>query len=299
MDNWYNWLTKTRYEGLDKSEIINSQKWLNSICDFILNFSKIKRTDTVIDVGCGLGFLGLKILEAQKGLGNVIFLDSDEECLNECQKRINNLKINSGYMILNSDCSKIPLENNFVDNVVIRSVLAHVDNKKEALSEIYRIMKYNSIICDFEPVISQNKHYWEILPNDLVEKYSMFKNYEEIIWNDMSDSLLNYDYTTLHDLYEQVGFSNIKIIKHILPINMKVDNEIVDSWFNTKPAPNKKSLKEKFLLYEKESFIDEYINEIKKGIIDQYIRIESNFCFIIAEKLDKSRHEILSRVSPF
>ena len=37
MDNWYNWLTKTRYEGLDKSEIINSQKWLNSICDFINN----------------------------------------------------------------------------------------------------------------------------------------------------------------------------------------------------------------------------------------------------------------------
>lgn len=284
MDNWYEWLNKTRFDSLDSSMLNASIEWLNQVRDLILLKSKIRKTDTVLDIGCGNGLLGLKILSAQNGLGNVIFLEPDKECLEYCRKSIDKLSIKTGFELINSNCECMPISSESVDKVVMRSVLAHIDNKQKAINEIYRVMKKNSIFCGFEPVISQNMHYWQILPESGITNYEKFKEIEEKIWNDNSDSLLNYNYENLEYFFKNSNFNQVTVSQVVVPLKIKITNKIIDGWFLLKPAPNKLCLKDRFLKYEKDENIEQYISEIKTILKDKEINIPSHFALIVCVK---------------
>lgn len=282
--DWYNWLTNTRFLGLDIQNTENSKEWLDSVRDLILNNAKIRKSDTVIDLGCGLGLLGLRVLSAQKGSGNVIFIDSDKKCLDECLKQINETGLKSGYEIVQASCENIPLKDSSVDKVVMRSVLSHIDDKKKAVSEIYRIMKNNALFCMFEPVISRNKRYWQILNKEEITEYELFKDIENKVWDDKTESLFNFDYGDLEKLFNNAGFTEVDIKEIMLPLNLVVTDDLVDSWFLSIPAPDKSSLKDRFLKYVDSVKFDNYINEIKTSLRGKTLNIDSAFALINAKK---------------
>lgn len=284
MGDWYNWLNNTRFEGFNKLQVDASIQWLNNIRDIILYNSKIKKTDTVIDIGTGTGLLGLKILEAQQGEGNVIFLDKDKECISVCKNEIDKLNITTGYQLEVSDCTDLKFPDNCIDTAVMRSVLVHINDKLKCLSEIHRILKKNGNFLGFEPLISMNTRYWELLNPEKTSNYEIFKNIENQIMNDKDESIFNYNMDTINSLITNAGFTKIDVKKLDIPIELLPDENLIDNWFESIPAPGKHSLKERFLLYADEKEFNNYIKDIKSQLIGKKLNITSAFVLINAVK---------------
>lgn len=285
MTDWCEWLNESRYERLNQADIDNSIAWLDNIRDLILINSRIKKFDTVVDIGTGTGLLGLKVLEAQQGKGNVIFLDNDNSCLEECRKQIAEKNITEGFNLLLSDCLDIKLPDNTADKVIIRSVLTHIDNKQKALSEMHRILKENGFLCALEPVISENPKFWQILPKNKITDFKLFKNTENKIWSSKTDCLVNYNFKTLKNLLKKSGFKNFSIERLEAPISIIVNDKLIDSWFHMKPSPIKPSVKERFLEYIAEAKLNHFIEEMKKELIGKSLNLKSVFALIKAEKV--------------
>lgn len=284
MTDWYNWLTQSRFDGMSESQTDNSINFLYYIRDLILSNSKIKKNSTVLDLGCGLGLLGIKVIEALNGSGTVILLDSDKKCIEKCEELLKNKKIYSGYKLIVSDCIKMPIDSCSVDNIVIRSVLSHIDQKEKLINECYRIMKKSAHFAAVEPLISDNTRYWQLLSPEKITNFDKFKEIENKIWNDKKDSLLNYNIETLNKIFQSVGFSKLNIKKILVPMDIMVDNEMIQNWFLSKPSPDKPNLKERFLNYIDLNEFERYINQINESLANSRLKLNSSFVLINAEK---------------
>lgn len=282
--NWLEWLKETRYSEIDSQNMQNTNNWLDSTRNIVLNNSKIKKNDVVIDIGTGTGFLGIKILEKMSGAGKVIFADNDEECLNECKKNINNKKINTGYEIIKTDCTDIKISSNSIDKAVMRSVLVHIDNKEKALQEIYRILKPKGIFTAFEPVLYYNTRLSELIKDKENKNLEKLKRIESVVWNDDKESLFNYNYESLSNLLKNAGFSHYNIQKIKTETQCILNEKYIDSWMELKPAPYKKSLKERFLYLIDNKEYDEIINDIKSITHEKPFITNSYFALISAKK---------------
>jgi ubiquinone/menaquinone biosynthesis C-methylase UbiE len=282
--NWLNWLNKSRFLGQNYNELNISEKWLNNVRDVILSNAKITQTDIVADLGCGTGLLGLEILKSRNNGGCIYFIDKDKKCINECKKQIKKLNINSGFELLNCDCTKLQVENSIFDKVVARSLLCHVQERENAISEIYRTLKNGGIFCCFEPVLSENTRYWQLVNENSITDFEFFKEIENKIWTDKNDSLFNYNSESIISLFNQACFSKVdsKIISS--PRNTICNDEYIDFWFLSSPSPNKKNLQERYLEYTTYAKFKKFKDELKQNLRGKLINAKSNFVFIKAIK---------------
>jgi len=111
-------------------------------CGLPTKFAKIKKGDTVIDLGSGAGN-DCFVARAEVGdTGKVIGIDFTPEMIekakNNAQKRgFTNVEFIYG------DIDKMPVESNLADVIVSNCVLNLVPNKKAVFEEIYRVLKPN------------------------------------------------------------------------------------------------------------------------------------------------------------
>ena len=109
-------------------------------CGLPTQFAKIKKGDTVIDLGSGAGN-DCFVARAETGeSGKVIGIDFTpamiEKARNIAEKRgYNNVEFREG------DIEKIPVADNTANVVVSNCVLNLVPNKKAVFTEIYRVLK--------------------------------------------------------------------------------------------------------------------------------------------------------------
>ena len=101
----------------------------------------------------------------------LIFSDKFQDCLDECEKILKNSATPSNVKFLQSDLSDIKLNSNYLDKAMTRSVLVHIKEKQPAFNELYRVLKTGGYYCAFEPIISENTRYYELLSeNGVVDK---------------------------------------------------------------------------------------------------------------------------------
>lgn len=284
MTNWYDWFKNIQHDGMSDDEISSSSKIIIHLRNLLLNNALIKKNSTVIDIGCGFGLLGTKIAKVKNGNGKVIFLDIDDNFLNECKKYIKENNITTKCEFINSNCTDMPIESNSIDNAVMRSCIVHVDDKQSAFNEIYRILNNDGIFCAIEPVISDNKKIWQILPETLAEKYKNFAQIEDKIYSDNDECIFNYNEKTIEQMLHTAGFKSAEVKKILLKVNIICNNAVVDGWFNLVPAPNKLNLYQRFLKYTDKKSLDTYICEIKKELLGQNIEVSSAFILIKCKK---------------
>ena len=126
-DNTYfgeksNWYTKKRK--------LDSKERLKKASGFTSN-----KIENFLDIGCGEGY---SLIEAMSRGWNVYGLDITDH-------RIENAKASS-IKFINSDLINSNLPSNFFDIIYIDSVLEHVYNPSDYLSEIKRILKKGGIL---------------------------------------------------------------------------------------------------------------------------------------------------------
>ena len=282
--NWSTWLKKTRFSYMNELQKEQTINWLNAIRDQVLLLADIKKGYKVADFGCGSGLLAFGVLERFEDSVELIFSDKFQDCLDECQKILSQTPIAHNARFLQSDISDIKLENDYLDYAMTRSVLVHVKEKQPIFNELYRVLKSGGYYCAFEPIISQNTRYYELLLPNEISDYFEFKKAEKEFMENKNDPLVNFNAQSLEENMKEAGFSNISVDIQIVASKYSPTKEAIASWFVAPPAPDQKTMKERFLEYFEEKKVDNFILEVQNALSNKEVKISSKTALIKSQK---------------
>src|SRR5690242_20211882 len=109
-------------------------------CGLPTEFARIKKGDTVIDLGSGAGndcFIARAIVGET---GKVIGIDFTEKMIEKARQNAEKLNLNN-VEFRQGDIESLPVTSNKADVIVSNCVLNLVPNKHKVFSEIYRVLK--------------------------------------------------------------------------------------------------------------------------------------------------------------
>ena len=282
--NWSTWLKKTRFSYMTDEQMQQTLNWLISIRDQVLFLADIKKGQKVADFGCGSGLLGFGVLEKFGNDVELIFSDKFQDCLDECSKILAQSNEVHNAKFLLSDVANIKLDSNYLDCAMTRSVLVHVKEKLPAFAEFYRVLKNGGRYCAFEPIISENTRYYELLNENQVSDYNDFYKAEKEFMENPNDPLVNFSAQSLDSNLSEVGFSDVMVNVQKVASKYTPSSEAILSWFIAPPAPDQKTMKERFLDYFEEKKVDNFIKEVQMALGGHEISVSSNTALIKAIK---------------
>lgn len=161
----------------------------------VLKASGFRYGESLLDIGCGTATL-LIIAKSQHPSSRIVGIDPDEKIL-----RIARRKMSNGYgldiELIKAGAEQLPFEDASFDVVVSSLVFHHLptDIKKQALREIYRVLKPNGrlLLADFGPAKT-------ILPKILFA-LARILHLEE--WNSLQDNI----HGRIPVLLQEAGFT--------------------------------------------------------------------------------------------
>ena len=105
----------------------------------LMKYLDIKEKDLVLDLGCSEGYTTFEIAKTSNVVGmDISLLRFNVRYISEKQK-------NSRFML--SDATKLPFKDNSFDKILMSSVLQMIENDKQVLSEIKRILKPSGVLA--------------------------------------------------------------------------------------------------------------------------------------------------------
>ena len=199
-------------EEYDELNGYNPDADLGLGCGLPTNFAKIKKGDTVVDLGSGAGN-DCFVARAETGeTGKVIGIDFTEAMIEKARTNAEKLGFNN-VEFRQGDIEKIPMTANVADVVVSNCVMNLVPDKPKAFSEVYRILKPSGhfSISDI------------VLVGELPEK---IKSAAEMYAGCVASAIQKEDYLKI---IENSGFKNISLQKEKAII---VPDDILKSYLN-------------------------------------------------------------------
>jgi arsenite methyltransferase len=190
-------------------------------CGLPTQFAKIKKGDTVIDLGSGAGN-DCFISRAETGeTGKVIGIDFTEAMIDKARNNAEKLDFNN-VEFRQGDIEKMPVTANIADVIVSNCVLNLVPNKQAVFTEIYRVLKPGGhfSISDI------------VLTGELPEK---IKNAAEMYAGCVASAIDKDEYL---NYISKVGFANMQIQKD-KPII--VPDDILKNYLNNEEIAQYKS----------------------------------------------------------
>lgn len=284
---WTEWLKNSRFSYMSEEQKQQTLLWLFQVRDKVLDRANLKPDDVIIDIGTGTGLLAFGAYERLKEMGSTgkaIASDAFMDCVEECFKIAKTCGIEKEMGFLQADASKTDLPDNSVDVVVMRSVLVHILDKSKPIKEAFKILKQGGRISVFEPIITKNTKYYELITPEKYHNYQALKEAEDKMVTDPNDPLMNFDENTLRKDFEEAGFKNIDIEIVVQTSTYTATKEMVEPWFNTPPSPGNPTVKEKYLRDFSEEEVNEFLETLKQDIDGKTITINSPTAYIYAEK---------------
>ena len=104
-----------------------------------IKFTELKSGNKVLDFGCGLGFNTIPAAKTVGSTGKIFALDINNNAIKVVRNKIRKYNIENIETIL-SDCNT-GLEDNTIDIVFLHNTFPMIENKKNVLKEIYRVLK--------------------------------------------------------------------------------------------------------------------------------------------------------------
>ncbi|MBK1809890.1 methyltransferase domain-containing protein [Clostridium sp. YIM B02505] len=125
---------KVRINLHDKFSV-NKYGWFNWLFDKIDTSKK----DKVLEIGCGDGQLWKKSQDKIPEDSEIILSDISHGMLNDSKENLKSLNTNIKFHIV--DCTNLPYEDESFDKVVANHMIFYVKDRKQAFSEIKRVLK--------------------------------------------------------------------------------------------------------------------------------------------------------------
>ena len=112
----------------------------------------LRENSIILDVGCGLGFVGAKLAEFVPK-GKVIGIDLDRKLIELAEKRANNRRIrNLDFRVGNA--YELPIGDNSVDLSICQTLMMHLEEPLKGIKEMQRVTKTGGHVVAIEPDFS-------------------------------------------------------------------------------------------------------------------------------------------------
>lgn len=232
-DRWAGWLLERRFGG-DAAAFAKTLPVLEEFRDTVLDAARITATDTVLDVGCGDGLLGLGALDRAN---TVIFSDISEDLLDTCREVVGDRRdrcrfVHTGLPELDG------IADGSVDVAMTRSVLIYVDDKAASLRTFHRVLRPGGRLSLFEPI---NRFAWpepdDVLWGcDVTGVEALARKVKDSFEGFRRDAMVGFDERDLVRLAEDAGFGTItaELRVYVGPVQHPVEWE---TFLNIAPNP--------------------------------------------------------------
>lgn len=183
-------------ESYEKLQGYNTDADLGLGCGLPTEYAKIKKGDTVIDLGSGAGndcFVARAIVGE---VGMVIGIDMTEAMINKAIANSDKLGFKNVQFRL-GDIENMPITANKADVVISNCVLNLVPDKQKAFSEIFRVLKCNAHFSISDVVLIGT------LPENIAKAAEMYAGC-------VSGAIQKDEYLSI---IEKTGFVNIQVQK--------------------------------------------------------------------------------------
>ncbi len=238
-DIWSEWLLKRRFGG-NKEHMQKMADFLYPVRDKVLDHANLRPDNTLLDVGCGDGFIAFGALEKEPS-AQVIFSDISQPLLDESQALATEMGVLPRCQFINAAAEDLSdFNDSAVDVVTTRSVLIYVTAKQQAFNEFHRVLKPDGRLSIFEPINSFRypppAHiFWgyDVTPvQDLAQKVKKIYQQNKPPEN---DPMLDFNEYDLIDFAEKAGFAEVH-----LDLRVQIAPDIIDLDFDTRlhMAPN-------------------------------------------------------------
>ena len=138
---------KVSLEGIEDPEVVKAYDRISRMPMFgelrrmfVIELKKHSPAGTLVDVGCGPGYLIAKIAKEIPNL-HIIGVDVSDEMTVTASRNLASLGFGERVEFRRGDSLKLPFEDDSVDNIVSTLSLHHWANPKGAILEIYRVLK--------------------------------------------------------------------------------------------------------------------------------------------------------------
>lgn len=208
-------------EDYSKLQGYNPDADLGLGCGLPTEFANIKEGDTVVDLGSGAGndcFVARSIVGES---GKVIGVDMTPKMVEKARINAEKLELNNVEFRL-GEIENLPIQTETVDVVVSNCVLNLVPDKKQALSETFRILKRGGHFSVSDIVTYSH------IPEGLRNEAALYAGC-------VSGALVKEDYL---QLIKEAGFTNIKVQKER---KNELPDEMLGKYMSTTEVANFKS----------------------------------------------------------
>lgn len=130
-------LTKITHKSkvpLHPKHFLHSRKWYTE---------HITGKDSVLDLGCGNG---QSAINAARIARKVVAIDIDDRLLDIAKRSARELKIRNIKFLKKNLENGLQFQNNLFDRILFLDVFEHLNNRKQILKEIYRILKPSGLL---------------------------------------------------------------------------------------------------------------------------------------------------------
>jgi arsenite methyltransferase len=268
-DKWSTWLRTGRFGG-DSTARRQAEEKLKAVRDRVLANAALSGGEVLLDVGTGEGLVGLGALELLRPPGGaVIFSDISQPCLDHVAQALGTRPgaVGSKFKLVSADNLQ-GINSDSVDVVTSRSVLIYVEDKRQAFSEFFRVLRSGGRISLAEPInrdrarlseINKGEYYgYDVTPiAELMNRIDA----SDAARNPDADPMTDFSYLDLVNMCEKVGFESIHI-----EVACDVTRRVPRSWesfVRFAPNPNAQTIGQE---------LEGFFTAAERAIVERHLR---------------------------
>lgn len=215
---------------------------LGQLRDKVFALANVKRHDLVLDLNASSGLLTWEAVR-RASVGGVWTLAADDQTADALTQQLSQLDTLERPVLLTGQVLDLPRliaaaniehpENLIFDVIVGRNVLTKIEDKVAVVEVIHRLLKVGGrlVLAEVIPRHTQRLHQLvdlSTLPSDLAER---IMTAEEGIYRNPNDPMVNWDETSLTEIFSQAGFQEVEIIVETIPAQWQVEQDLIERWF--------------------------------------------------------------------
>ncbi|GIS07569.1 MAG: ubiquinone/menaquinone biosynthesis C-methyltransferase UbiE [Hyphomicrobiales bacterium] len=188
--------------------------WKEILVNSISNIISSRKEFCYLDLACGTGDIGYKLLDKKLKNINVLMMDINEKMLEQATKRKEYREHKKSIDFIVSDAENIPLASNSIDCIAIAFGIRNVASIENALLEINRVLKCGGkFLClEFSNVeVPLLKKFYSFYSKNIIPEIGSYVVKDRRSYQYLVESIERFPkQDELTDLFTKSGFINSK-----------------------------------------------------------------------------------------
>ena len=188
----------------------------------LIKMMEIKEGDFVLDIGCGTGRQAVNVSNIIGSSGQLTGIDPSSHRIELARKKFDDdFPLNVRFIVGQAE-NLSAIANNSINNAYFCSSFHWIDDKKVALSEVYRVLKQGGKV-GMTTLDSDDPSMMRTIMNPIFAKYNITISYDPF------QKFKRVNALELYNLLSEAGFTSILIEPRNIPRRYRSPTEILKS----------------------------------------------------------------------